>query len=192
MKKFLVLFIALVFVVGCGKREKKTQFQGVTETEDFIAQGMQYLSESDIPNAIRSFDEAIKRDPMNPDNYLILGQVYLRLKQHSRAVDSFTAALRVDPFNGEAYYLLATSQAFRGNFELAIEAAQKSIEIFVKYRDEEKFKRSVALLRSLLEAEQAKQSVSEEESDQEAAGDDGNKIMDDEEILKQLQESISK
>ncbi len=151
MKKGLILTLGVLFIVGCGnnQQQSETGFQGVAEKKDYLAQGMQYLQDSDIKNAIRSFDQAIKQDPKNPKNYLVLGEVYMRLKNYDSAVDALTGASRVDPDNGDTFYLIAVARSFQGRNEEAIVAAQRSIEIYVKKKDEENFKRSVMLLERL-------------------------------------------
>jgi len=152
MKKSLILVLSLVLLIGCGQKEAKETPQGQSQANKYITVGMKYLQEGDIRRAIQSFDQAIKDDPSNPENYIVLGQVYMRLKNFQGAVDSLTAATKIDPRNGEAFYLLATSRILRASKEdnvKAIEAAQKSVEIFMKDRDEKKFKRSLALLQSI-------------------------------------------
>src|SRR3990172_5077218 len=132
MKRYAMLVLAAALMAGCGSREEKTTLQGVEEKgNQYISQGMKYLGQSDIPRAIQSFDQAIKQEPNNPSHYIVLGQVYMRLKNYARAVDSLLGAVRVDPMNGEAYYLLAVSQELLGNKDKAVEAAQKSVEIFM-------------------------------------------------------------
>ena len=156
MKKHVGLMMScLIFAVGCGGQKpqaKQQEFKGTEVSRDYIAQGMKFLGEADIQRAIHSFDQAIEADPKNADNYLVLGQVYLRLKQYGRAADTFLGATRVAPNNGEAYYLLATSLALNdpGNRQPAIEAAQKGVEVFMQQKDEERFKRTLVLLRSLV------------------------------------------
>ena len=154
MKKIFTIIAMLVFLSGCGNRAQK-ESQGAPEQKaDLVAQGLKYLSQSDVPRAIQSFDTAIKSDPTNPDNYLVLGQVYMRLGNFERAIDTFTGAVNVSPQNGEAYFLLATSLALGGDKEGAVKAAQKSVDLFMQNRDEERFKMSLALLRNLVEGDQ--------------------------------------
>ena len=101
---------------------------------------------------------------------MILGEVYLRLKEYTRAVDTFGAATKVAPDDGEAFYFLAlskglkskiekTPQASQNSMKEAVMAAQRSVEIFVKNRDDDKFKRSVTLLRSLTEGKEVSQKI---------------------------------
>jgi len=149
MKKYIVLVMIAIFAIGCGPK-KEARYEGA-EKNDYIEDGMEFLAESDLPRAIQSFDHAIQSDPMNPKNYLILGQVYLRLKEFTRAIDSFSGAIKVSPDNGEAYYFLATAKMLNGDKKGAVEAAQQSVEIFMNDRDEERFKKSVVLLKSLVD-----------------------------------------
>lgn len=150
MKQWILILMMLV-MAGCGSNESAQTFQGVQVKKDLVAQGMQLLGDSKVPEALRKFDEAIKQDPTNEQNYMVLGQVYLRLNNVDRAIDTLSAGLRVAPNNGELHYLLATSKALNGNREEAVKHAQRSVDIFLQQRDEERFKRSLALLKGIVD-----------------------------------------
>src|SRR5207244_2473264 len=80
MKKAIILIGLTVFVVGCGNKSE-TKFEGVsTNQHDYMAEGVAYLQKSDVAHAIQSFDQAIKQNPRESKNYIILGQVYMNLK----------------------------------------------------------------------------------------------------------------
>lgn len=169
MKKYFVMVTLVIFALGCGQAEdtqkatmKKSSPGSSAKAQSLIATGMESLNNQDITSALKNFDEAIKIDPQNADNYMVLGQVYLRLRNYDRAVDTFNAGTRVAPDNGELYYFLGAANAVRHamsedgskkEFYLneGILAAKKSVEIFVAAKDEEKFKRAVVLLKSLQE-----------------------------------------
>ena len=151
MKRFIMMMVLVFAVAGCQSKHAEEKFEGITAKQDFISQGMQFLAEKKIPEAIKSFDQAIKNDPRNVNNYLVLGQVYMKLNNPDAAADTFQAATYVDPNNGEAFYLLAASRAGQGRKKQAIESAQKSVDNFMKVRDEENFKKAVVLLKSLTE-----------------------------------------
>jgi len=164
-KRMLVLLLA-IFVMGCGSQTTEKPSEEKTtvakKPSNYVEKGMNYLKQQDITKAIRSFDLAIKEDPNNSVNYIILGEVYLRLKDYVRAADTFRASTKVDPDNGEAYYLLAAANAVmqrqsegeKAEFfrKEAVDAAQKSVEIYMKHKDAERFKKAVVLLRSLSES----------------------------------------
>ena len=150
----------LMLLIGCGSNTNQTSSQAspasasvpeaaMLKNQSHINEGMQELHDSNVTAAIKSFDEAIKQNPKNPQGYLVLGQTYLRLKDYDRAIDTFSAAVRVAPRNGEAYYLLAVSYGLAGNGDMARENAQKSVTIFQNEKNQEKFVRSVALLKGL-------------------------------------------
>jgi tetratricopeptide (TPR) repeat protein len=173
-KLFLILFIFVSWgVVGCGRPPKdhpssempaaeqmgqvqvknQTMATSAANKDVSFLQGIQYLKEANPKAAIQSFDEAIRLDPMDPAGYVILGQTYMRMKDYNRAIDSFSAASRVAPKEGEIYYFLALNQALIGDTEQAKENAQKSLEIFRQQQDEDRFLRSLALLRDLMQTE---------------------------------------
>ncbi len=180
MKKNILFVVMLAMVVGCG-RPQTTQKQDLPkdamsmpsvgqESNQLIQAGVNYLNEGEITNAIKSFDDAIRQEPTNPENYVVLGQVYLRLNKYAKAVDTFSAATRVAPDNGEIFYLLALANIFKekknqssgdlieaqNSHKSAILAVQKSIDIFMQKKDEDNFKKSVALLKGLTEQTEEK------------------------------------
>ncbi|VAX36688.1 hypothetical protein MNBD_UNCLBAC01-1240 [hydrothermal vent metagenome] len=162
MIKNIVLVLGVVFMVGCGSskvEEKQGMKKQTVKSTQYITKGMQYLNQKEPIKAIQSFDMAIKANPSNPENYLILGQVYLRLQNYQRAIDTLGAAVRVDPTNPEIYYLLATSRGLRWEEEdrvKSIDAAKKSIELFMQQKNQEKFQKAVVLLKGLTERAQQK------------------------------------
>jgi Tfp pilus assembly protein PilF len=124
-----------------------------SKRDGHLQEGIRYLRGGNLKAAIESFDEAIRLNPQDPAGYIILGQTYMRMQDYNRAIDSFSAALRVAPQQGEIYYFLALNHSLIGNKEQAKENVQKSLEIFRQQEDEEKFLRSLALLRDLARPE---------------------------------------
>jgi len=153
MNKVFALIILSLLVVGCGNRSQDSaSMEGISrQSRKFVKTGMKLLEKGDVSKAIWNLDEAIRQDPRNSANYVILGQVYLKLKNFEKAQDSFQAATRVDPADGKAFYLLAVSKHLRGRLSEAAVDAQKSAEIFIKKRDKERFQKSVNLLNHIKE-----------------------------------------
>ena len=150
IKRILLIGSVIFLASGCGSREE-TKAPQRPSSQQLVQQGMQFLSDGDVLRAVQNFDAAIKVDPRNVQNYLVLGQVYFRLKQFDRAASTYEAATRVEPASGEAFYFLAASRALQGP-EMrgeAIKAAKHSAEIFYQKQDEERFKQSVALVKNL-------------------------------------------
>lgn len=149
MKRVLLIAMITILFAGCGSNKKETSYKGVEQQHNYIADGMKYLQDADIASAIRSFDEAIKQDPTNSENYVVLGKVYFQLKNYDRAVDTLTAAARIDVNNGEAFYWLARSMELDEKEADAVKAAERSAQIFYQQKDEQRFKRSVAFIQTL-------------------------------------------
>ena len=138
------LLAALLAVsVGCGGQKH----------QDYMGQGLDYLTQNDIKKAFEYFKKAIDQDPSNYDNYLIVGQAYLRLGFSQKAVYVFAAAARVDPGNGDAYFFLALSHRARGNITDAVKCAAKSAAAYARAKNAEQLQRSLVLLKSLRAAE---------------------------------------
>jgi len=159
MKNYLVLIVMLSLIIGCGPSKPSSTTESGAQ-KDFIAQGMEYLKNKDIANAIHSFDSAIQQNPTEVENYLVLGEVYMRLQNYGGAVDTLNAAVRVNPNSGDAYYMLGLANALKASQEgdsdlgkaslaQAIEASKRSIDIYMQNRDEENFKKAVTFLQTL-------------------------------------------
>ena len=159
MKRVFLVFAVLGLLAGCGSKNEGVQSNSSDPSQAMaavsgsanpnIAKGVNYLHQGNIKEAIKSFDEAIRANPKDVQGYLILGQTYMHLKDYSRAIDTFAVATRVAPESGQAHYLLAANFGLAGNFKMAQLEAEKSLRIFRTSRDEENFKRSLALLQSL-------------------------------------------
>jgi cytochrome c-type biogenesis protein CcmH/NrfG len=154
MNKALICGLTVLCLMGCGDQkqqqvQKKMPQANMEDSKQYVAEGMKYLGQKDVVNAIKNFDQAIKLNPTDPENYIVLGQVYLRLNNFDRAIDTFLAATKVAPENGGAYYMLATAYMMRQDKAGAIAAAKKSAEIFLQQRDHDGFKRAAVLLKRL-------------------------------------------
>jgi len=157
MKRLVLLFAVAILAGGCGNQDANSMPTKASAKMDHLQEGVEFLKASNPVEAIHSFDEAIKQDPLNPTGYVVLGQTYMRMGQYDRAIDSFSAATRVAPQQGEIYYLLAVSHGLAGNRQDAIENAQVSIGLFQNAKDEENLIKAVALLRGLTEGQEVPQ-----------------------------------
>lgn len=145
----------LVLLGGCGPKpqpEQKTTSVIPGVSQEYLTQGVKHLQEADPVGAIKSFDEAIRNNPLDTRAYVVLGETYLRLNQFNRAIDTLTAATQVNPDKPELYYLLAMSHALAGNLPEAKENAQKSVILFQRNQDQESMIKALALLKGLMDA----------------------------------------
>lgn len=120
-----------------------------SKKRQLLQTGMQQLSEADVTDAIKTFGEVIKLDPTDTRGYFVLVQTYIRLQNFENASNVLDTIIKLDPENGQAFYLKAITSGFLGQKDIAMVAAQKSAQIFQEKRDEENFKKSIALVQSL-------------------------------------------
>jgi tetratricopeptide (TPR) repeat protein len=73
--------------------------------------------------------ENLKRDPTNPDWWVISGYAYVRLNQLPRANQSFTEAVRLSPDDITAWNLLAESYRAMGQPERAIRTLENAMRV---------------------------------------------------------------
>ncbi len=153
MKRWCLIFAIMMCAFGC-EQKKEVKFEAPVPqpaAHDFMKDGVEYLEQAKVPEAIRSFDEAIKQNPVDPQPYLVLGQTYMRINDYTRAIDTFSAALRVSPDKGSLHYLIAVNYRLLGDLELARKNAEISIEFFRQKQDEKNFLMALALLQELSE-----------------------------------------
>jgi tetratricopeptide (TPR) repeat protein len=143
MKRLVgVLFIAAA-LIGCGG--PKQAKQAAVQKRDFVAEGFELLKQGQVVPAIKSFDEAIREDPRNPDKYLTLAEVYFNLKYYVGAMDTVNAALKLDPTSAKAYYLYAVSAYLTNdpqNRTTAEEAIKRAMTLYLANKDRENFEKS--------------------------------------------------
>lgn len=155
LKKIFFYSLLSVLVASCGSPNSKGEMKDQAGNVNYIEQGMGFLAKADVSRAIASFDQAIRNEPTNPDNYIVLGEVYLRLESYERAADTLQAATRVAPNNGEIFYLLATSRMLQGPEyrDVALKAAQRASEIYYQNQDKERLAQALMLVKTLTVSE---------------------------------------
>ena len=170
MRKIIVLVLTGVLLYGCSANDK-TKTQGNINTDNkrgmkqnsaleknkqkLVKVGMEYLGQAKIAEAIKVLNQAVLLDPNDASTSFVLAQTYMHLKRYDSALGVLDNVIRLEPDNGEAYYFKSLASSFSGDRRQALEAAQKSIAIFQKQRDEKNFKRAVILLRGLSNADKS-------------------------------------
>lgn len=173
MRKIMSLVLIGILFYGCSSQDKAgTQGKTEADTNDMartalqqngekrnsqlennkqklLKMGMEYLNQSKIPEAIYSFNQAVLLDPSDASSSFVLAQTYMHLKKYENALSVLDNVITMQPDNGQAYYLKGITSGLAGNKQQAIEAAQKSIAIFQEKKDENNFKRAIALLQGL-------------------------------------------
>ena len=154
MKRLVALAAIFLFILGCGgpkaeKTEGEMHQALQNDSTDYYQEGLKFIEKAAVPEAVQSFQKAIRKNPNDVRAYLILGEVNMRLKNYQGAIEALKASLNVDPMNGGAYYLLAVSLGLNGDREEAVKVAERSAVIFKEKKDEENLKKSLALIQGL-------------------------------------------
>ncbi|MDE5555163.1 MAG: tetratricopeptide repeat protein [Muribaculaceae bacterium] len=79
-----------------------------------------YLIKQDHDNALKSINEAIAKNPNNPEYYVVLGVIYDTQDKRAEAKDAYKKALANDPDNARANYYYG-----RAIYQDAYEASDK-------------------------------------------------------------------
>ena len=116
---------------GAGKQNIELEMN----KQRLLKLGMVYLNQSKIPEAIKTLNQAVLLDPMDPSAAFVLAQMYIHLKKYELALGVLNNIIEMQPDNGRAYYLKSLASALAGDRSKAIESAHKSIVIFQEKRD---------------------------------------------------------
>ena len=87
--------------------------------EPYYYKGIYYSTINDKPNALRSFDEAIKHDYYFLDGYIEKGAVLFDMKKYTDALKVFNLSLTISPKYADNYYWIAKCQQALGQREEA-------------------------------------------------------------------------
>ncbi|MBF0589233.1 MAG: tetratricopeptide repeat protein [Magnetococcales bacterium] len=104
----ILLLAALTMLGGCAKNRlpsKEAQFKNRV----MIDKGLAYLARGNARMALRSLQDARKKDPNNLKILSALGQCYDLLGRHQQALKILKAALKVDPENGQIHHDLGVA-----------------------------------------------------------------------------------
>ncbi|MBF0532388.1 MAG: hypothetical protein HQL23_04740 [Candidatus Omnitrophica bacterium] len=156
MKKGLWIILALtVALTGCGQKKTdltQTDAANILPNVDYVAQGMEMLREKKIPEAIQSFNYAVRQDPKNPEKYLFVSDVYTRMKYYQGAIDVLRAGTAAAPQNGDLFFRLSLTYYLRdeaGDLANAEAAVGQCLQIFLEQKNKDKFELAHALYQDI-------------------------------------------
>ena len=94
-----------------------------------------YYQNAQFDDAQKQVEQALKLRPDDPTSHYVLGTIYLQrdpkvvTDAFDKAQSEFEAAIKSDGKMGAAYIGLANVNLFKGDYKLAIENAQKGIDL---------------------------------------------------------------
>ena len=163
MKNILLCTLLAIALTGCQARstegpadvEKILTASNQTGTqakaEALITDGHKQLIQGKVKDAVEKFRAAIETEPSYAPGYLALSEVMVKLKQYDQSIVILQNATQRVQGNGSIYYMLGLSHQMKGNLAPAMAATQRSAEIFQKQGDKENLKRSLNLIKQLMD-----------------------------------------
>ena len=87
---------------------------------------MKYVGK--FPEALKEYEEAIRRNPDGAKFYSNAGQVYIKLMEFQRAKESYETALKKDPNFQKAYHKKGDCHFFLKEFHKALESYEAGLK----------------------------------------------------------------
>ena len=161
MNRFFIIVFLVGALAGCQSRaqevekkaaqqEQASQSKASDSAPLLVGQGRQLLAQGKMKEAVDAFRMALGIDPKNASAYLSLSELLMRLGKFSEAQIVLEQATQIVGQDGSVFYLLSVVHQQQGRITPALLAARQSVEIFKAAKDEDNFKKSMALVQALL------------------------------------------
>lgn len=106
-----------------------TVIEDVPDKDEYYSRGLTFFNESQYPEAVKAFKNAINIDSEFKEAHFYLGFIYIKQKKHTEAIKAFEEAIRIDPNFKQAYYNLSLVHLERNDRAKAREAANSALRI---------------------------------------------------------------
>jgi tetratricopeptide (TPR) repeat protein len=113
--------------------------------QDPIKQGIAYLNQGKIEEAVNAFSLLVQKDPEQAYAHLYLGEAYYLAESYDEAVMEYKLASRGEENNPEINYCLGFTYARLGRLELAVERWEKFLRFAGGDKRAEKVRELVTL-----------------------------------------------
>lgn len=104
-------------------------FLSATDISDLIAEGRKRLTGGDPQGALQEFEQALARDPENPQVLYFLGNLYLQLQQPELGLKYLARSVELAPDNYRVRMVLAKAYERFGSINDAMREYQKVISL---------------------------------------------------------------
>ena len=164
--------IALFSVVGINAQEKPEKL--AKESNKYIAEAQESLSENDFASAEASYRKAIAKDPSNTTAKYNMGNLYYTKEKTLNAEERLKAALEIAETKEEKhriYHNLGNSNMQKKNYQGAVDAFKNALR---NDPTDEETRYNLALAKKMLEKEQQNQDGNKDQNKQDEENEDKN------------------
>lgn len=109
--------------------EKQDYSDSDFQKRDLYKKGQNYMSNDKMLDAIRSFELAIRIDPLYVDAWVKKGYAHFHLGEYTVAIGAYDKALEIDVNNAEAWNLKGLAYYKLKNYGKAIDCCEKAVDI---------------------------------------------------------------
>jgi tetratricopeptide (TPR) repeat protein len=99
------------------------------DPDNVVAHYILRVAHNSARQDLNKYLASLRKNPDNPDMYLILGDLYEQVGNHDSAVAMYKEAVRLEPTLYEAYNNLGLLYGRRGDYERAIAVFEKALGI---------------------------------------------------------------
>ncbi|MBK0378430.1 CRTAC1 family protein [Mucilaginibacter segetis] len=123
----LLISLAVILLSVGGCKQKNNDDTDDNSKASPRELGLEYIGKNQLNEAEASFVKAIKIDPDNVSNYIILCRLHLLQKNYTAAQERAEAGLKISPGNTDLELILAEAYDRAGNIEKALAELKKII-----------------------------------------------------------------
>jgi len=134
MKVFSIILLVLLSSIG-------------TQAQSFLERGVSSFNKGDLKQAERWFDWALAADSSDATIWMNRGQVRRSRRNHNGAFEDFKKAFELDSSNGDAQFMMALAAFQLGNFNSALNANSKALELGNSYGSQTLLNRAQCFIR---------------------------------------------
>ena len=121
-------------VLGCNAVIKSGKESEANVADAIGNRGLAYKNKGEIERAIKDYNEAIRRNPSNANNYNLRGSAYDEIKQYDRAIKDYDMALKLRPKFASAFNNRGVAYRNKGQFARAIQDYDEALKIDPNYK----------------------------------------------------------
>jgi tetratricopeptide (TPR) repeat protein len=116
-------------IQGCNAVVTSGQLSSADKGNAIANRGLAYRQKGQLDRALEDFNEAVRLNPNNPNNYNFRGTCYDALKQYDRAIQDYDHALKLYPYSFAVYLNRGITYVHLGQLDHGIEDYTQGIKL---------------------------------------------------------------